>query len=192
MITALEGILADSGLGWVDVAVGGVTLRANVSETAVDELGAVGGRVKLFTALQVRDDSLTLFGFPTRDARTAFETLIGVNGVGPRVALSVISVLAPESLALAVASGDTDAFKRVPGVGPRTAGRIILELRGKLDFEMSSTRPERQDDADVISALTALGYTASEALEALASLPVEEATSVEEKVRLSLQQLAGD
>jgi Holliday junction DNA helicase RuvA len=192
VITALEGILADSGLGWVDVAVGGVTLRANVSETAVDELGAVGGRVKLFTALQVRDDSLTLFGFPTRDARTAFETLIGVNGVGPRVALSVISVLAPESLALAVASGDTDAFKRVPGVGPRTAGRIILELRGKLDFEMSSTRPERQDDADVISALTALGYTASEALEALASLPVEEATSVEEKVRLSLQQLAGD
>ncbi len=192
MITALEGILADSGLGWVDVAVGGVTLRANVSETAVDELGAVGGRVKLFTALQVRDDSLTLFGFPTRDARTAFETLIGVNGVGPRVALSVISVLAPESLALAVASGDTDAFKRVPGVGPRTAGRIILELRGKLDFEMSSTRPERQDDADVISALTALGYTASEALEALASLPVEEATLVEEKVRLSLQQLAGD
>jgi len=192
VITALEGILADSGLGWVDVAVGGVTLRANVSETAVDELGAVGGRVKLFTALQVRDDSLTLFGFPTRDARTAFETLIGVNGVGPRVALSVISVLAPESLALAVASGDTDAFKRVPGVGPRTAGRIILELRGKLDFEMSSTRPERQDDADVISALTALGYTASEALEALASLPVEEATLVEEKVRLSLQQLAGD
>lgn len=192
MITALEGILADSGLGWVDVAVGGVTLRANVPETAVDGLGAVGGRVKLFTALQVRDDSLTLFGFPTRDARTAFETLIGVNGVGPRVALSVISVLAPESLALAVASGDTDAFKRVPGVGPRTAGRIILELRGKLDFEMISTRPERQDDADVISALTALGYTASEALEALASLPAEEATSVEEKVRLSLQQLAGD
>lgn len=192
MITALEGILADSGLGWVDVAVGGVTLRANVPETAVDGLGAVGGRVKLFTVLQVRDDSLTLFGFPTRDARTAFETLIGVNGVGPRVALSVISVLAPESLALAVASGDTDAFKRVPGVGPRTAGRIILELRGKLDFEMISTRPERQDDADVISALTALGYTASEALEALASLPAEEATSVEEKVRLSLQQLAGD
>jgi len=192
VITALEGILADSGLGWVDVAVGGVTLRANVPETAVDGLGAVGGRVKLFTVLQVRDDSLTLFGFPTRDARTAFETLIGVNGVGPRVALSVISVLAPESLALAVASGDTDAFKRVPGVGPRTAGRIILELRGKLDFEMISTRPERQDDADVISALTALGYTASEALEALASLPAEEATSVEEKVRLSLQQLAGD
>lgn len=192
MITALEGILADSGLGWVDVAVGGVTLRANVPETAVDVLGAVGGRVKLFTALQVRDDSLTLFGFPTRDARTAFETLIGVNGVGPRVALSVISVLAPESLALAVASGDTDAFKRVTGVGPRTAGRIILELRGKLDFEMISTRPERQDDTDVITALTALGYTASEALEALASLPAEETTSVEEKVRLSLQQLAGD
>ena len=192
MITVLEGILADSGLGWVDVAVGGVTLRANVPETAVDVLGAVGGRVKLFTALQVRDDSLTLFGFPTRDARTAFETLIGVNGVGPRVALSVISLLAPESLALAVASGDTDAFKRVTGVGPRTAGRIILELRGKLDFEMISTRPERQDDTDVITALTALGYTASEALEALASLPAEETTSVEEKVRLSLQQLAGD
>jgi Holliday junction DNA helicase RuvA len=192
LITGIEGILADSGPEWVEVAVGGVTVRVNAPQSTVEGLGAVGARVKLFTALQVRDDSLTLYGFSTQDSRTAFETLMGVNGVGPRVALSVLSALAPESLALAVASGDADAFKGVSGVGKRTASRIILELRGKLDFEMVATRPGQQDDAEVVGALTALGYTASEALQALAALPADDATSVEEKVRLSLQQLAGE
>jgi Holliday junction DNA helicase RuvA len=192
VITGIEGLVADSGPEWLDVAVGGVTVRVNVPMSTAERLGAVGAPARLYTTLQVRDDSLTLFGFPDREARAAFESLIGVNGVGPRVALSVLSALAPESLALAVESGDADAFKSVPGVGKRTASRIILELRGKLDFDLTATGVGQQDDADVVDALTALGYTASEARRALASLESAEELPLEEKVRLSLGQLAGE
>ena len=189
MITAIEGTLADSGVEWVDVSVGGITVRANVPQSAVEALGNAGDRVKLFTSLQVRDDSLTLYGFPSQDGRAAFETLIAVNGVGPRVALSVLSALTPESLALAVASGDSDTFKRVPGVGTRTANRIILELKGKLDLDLAATAADREGDAEVVGALTALGYTASEAMVALSSLPPDDSSPVEERVRLCLQRL---
>ncbi len=192
MITGIEGTVADAGPDWLDVAVGGVTVRVNLPMSTAERLGAVGAPVKLLTTLQVRDDSLTLFGFPDREARAAFEMLIGVNGVGPRVALSVLSALAPESLALAVESGDTDAFTSVPGVGKRTASRILLELRGKLDFDLTAAGAVHRDDADVVDALTALGYTALEARRALASLPSGEELPVEEKVRLSLGQLAGE
>ncbi len=192
MITGIEGTVADSGPEWLDVAVGGVTVRVNVPMSTAERFGAVGAPVKLLTTLQVRDDSLTLFGFPDREARAAFESLIGVNGVGPRVAMSVLSALAPESLALAVELGDADAFKSVPGVGKRTASRILLELRGKLDFDLTATGAAQRDDADVVDALTALGYTALEARRALASLPSDEELPVEEKVRLSLGQLAGE
>ncbi len=192
MITGIEGTVADSGPEWLDVAVGGVTVRVNLPMSTAERLGAVGAPVKLLTTLQVRDDSLTLFGFADREARAAFEMLIGVNGVGPRVALSVLSALAPESLALAVESGDADAFTSVPGVGKRTASRILLELRGKLDFDLTAAGVVHRDDADVVDALTALGYTALEARRALASLPSGEELPVEEKVRLSLGQLAGE
>ena len=192
MITGIEGTVADSGPDWLDVAVGGVTVRVNLPMSTAERLGAIGAPVKLLTTLQVRDDSLTLFGFPDREARAAFEMLIGVNGVGPRVALSVLSALAPESLALAVESGDADAFTSVPGVGKRTASRILLELRGKLDFDLTAAGAVHRDDADVVDALTALGYTALEARRALASLPSGEELPVEEKVRLSLGQLAGE
>ena len=192
MITGIEGTVADSGPEWLDVAVGGVTVRVNLPMSTAERFGAVGAPVKLLTTLQVRDDSLTLFGFPDREARAAFEMLIGVNGVGPRVALSVLSALAPESLALAVESGDADAFTSVPGVGKRTASRILLELRGKLDFDLTAAGAVHRDDADVVDALTALGYTALEARRALASLPSGEELPVEEKVRLSLGQLAGE
>ena len=192
MITGIEGTVADSGPEWLDVAVGGVTVRVNLPMSTAERFGAVGAPVKLLTTLQVRDDSLTLFGFADREARAAFEMLIGVNGVGPRVALSVLSALAPEALALAVESGDADAFTSVPGVGKRTASRILLELRGKLDFDLTAAGAVHRDDADVVDALTALGYTALEARRALASLPSGEELPVEEKVRLSLGQLAGE
>ena len=145
MITAIEGILADLGTEWIDVKIGGITIRVNVPQPTVDSMGVIGSQVDLFTVLHVRDDSLTLFGFSTSDARKSFEALIGVNGVGPRVALSVLSALEPSELALAVASGDSDAFKNVPGVGARTAGRIILDLKGKLDFQTATIYPEKQD-----------------------------------------------
>ena len=190
MITSIEGSLAGSGADWVDISVGGVTLRAYVPGTAIERLGAPGDRVRLFTHLQInsRDESLTLFGFLTEESRSAFEALVDVKGVGPRVALSVLSSLSAESLALAIESGDADAFKGIHGVGTKTANRIVLELQGKLDAELV-TSPAAQADGELVQALTSLGYTASEAMTAISSLPPGNSMSLEEKVRLCLQRM---
>ena len=188
MITSVEGTLADWGIEWVDVVVGGVTLRAYVPQSAIAGLGRLGDRVRLLTSLQMREDSLTLYGFPTKEARLAFGALVGVNGVGPRLALSILSSLSPEALALAIGSGDTDAFKGVPGVGKKIANRIVLELSGKLDIELS-LNADGLGDGEVVKALTALGYAASEVMEALSSLPPGSELSLEEKVRLCLEQM---
>ena len=178
------------GPDWAGVSVGGVTFRVNVPGSAVDDLGPVGARVRLHTCLQVREDNLTLFGFLTEDDRLAFEALIGINGVGPRVALSVLSRLTPAALAVAVSSGDTAAFTSVSGVGKKIASRIVLELRGKLEKDWAVPGAAIGGDVDVFEALTALGYTAPEAREAITSLPSGNSMSVEDRVRLALQHFA--
>jgi len=190
LITSIEGKLAGSGSGWVDVNLGAVTLRASVPDSAIDSLGSPGDRVRLFTSLQTREDSLTLYGFPSAEERSAFEALILVNGVGPRVALSVLSTMSPDSLALAVAAADVDAFKGVSGVGTRTANRIVLELKGKLDTELRIAAGGPADD-DLLQALTALDYSASEVAEAAASLPPGSDLSLEDRVRLCILHLGG-
>lgn len=190
MITSLSGTLSTAGLDWVEVTVGGVGLRVNVPASLIDQVGQVGDGVKLFTSLQVKEDSLTLFGFPSSDGRQAFEALLGVNGVGPRLALSILSRMAPENLALAVATEDPAEFKGVPGVGTRIAQRIVMELKGKLEIEMTAA-PTARPDAELIDSLTALGYTMSEVMEAASSLPRDEPLEFEEKVRLVLDYLGG-
>lgn len=168
---------------------GGVTLRVFVPPTSIDRIGVPGDRVKLFTHLQVSQDGMALYGFATRESRSAFEALIEVSGVGPKVALTVLSSLSPESLAVAVATGDTDAFKSISGVGPKTAGRIVLDLKDKLDTEIA-TIPTSPLDTDVIEALTALGYTVAEARQAVAAVPADSDLPLEERVRLSLQSIS--
>ena len=190
MITSLSGTLSTVGLDWVEVTVGGVGLRVNVPASLIDQVGQVGDGVKLFTSLQVKEDSLTLFGFPSSDGRQAFEALLGVNGVGPRLALSILSRMAPENLALAVATEDPAEFKGVPGVGTRIAQRIVMELKGKLEIEMTAA-PTARPDAELIEALAPLGYTMSEVMEAASSLPRDEPLEFEEKVRLVLDYLGG-
>ena len=162
----------------------------NVPASSVEQLGNMGDGVRLFTSLQMRADSLTLYGFVGEDSRRAFEVLLGINGVGPRVALSVLSRFTAESLAAAVASGDTDAFGGVPGVGKKTASRIVLELKGKLDDGLVGL-PEIIGDVDTIEALTALGYTVSEAREAASSLPPASSMPLEDRVREALQRIGG-
>lgn len=189
LISSVRGRLEAAGADWADIAVGGITLRVSVPSSSVEALGQPGDNVRLFTSMQVREDSMSLYGFETVDARETFEVLIGISGIGPRVALSILSMFTPETLAAAVDAGDLKAFTPVPGVGRRTASRIVLELKGKLEFEPSDATAA--PDADAIDALTALGYSAAEAREALAAIPRADANSTEDRVRLALAQLAG-
>ena len=190
LISSVRGTLESTGPDWVDVAIGGITVRVNAPAPSVEALGQVGSSVRLFTSLQVREDSLTLYGFDTPEARQTFETLIGINGVGPSVALSILSIFKPEALAAAVESGDVKSFTAVPRVGRKTASRILLELKGKLDLNWGAASAPAPD-ADALEALTALGYTQVEAREALSSLADNDGASMEDKVRMALQRLAG-
>jgi Holliday junction DNA helicase RuvA len=190
LISSVSGIVEAVGADWVDVSIGGITLRVSVPGSTAGGVGAAGDAVRLHTSLQVREDSLTLFGFLTDDERHTFDTLLGINGVGPRLALAVLSRFAPSSLAAAVDAADTAALSTVSGVGKRTASRIILELKGKLDLDWGGA-PAGPLDADALDALVALGYSDTEARRALAAVPADGAASMEDRVRDALQHLAG-
>tara|TARA_B100001750_G_C15465850_1_gene576976 strand:- start:142 stop:717 length:576 start_codon:yes stop_codon:yes gene_type:complete len=190
VITTIEGRLSEVGVDWVDVIVGGgVGLRVSVPTALIERVGVVGDIVKLHTSLQVKEDSLDLYGFPAPEGRKTFEALLGVNGVGPRVALSILSRLTPEQLAVAVASQDASVFKGVSGVGARIAERIILELKGKLTTEIT-TSATTSTESEVIEALTALGYSTTEVSVAVNAIPIEDELSFEEKLRIALEGLA--
>ena len=190
MITTIEGRLSEVGVDWVDVIVGGgVGLRVSVPTALIERVGVVGDIVKLHTSLQVKEDSLDLYGFPAPAGRKTFEALLGVNGVGPRVALSILSRLTPEQLAVAVASQDASVFKGVSGVGARIAERIILELKGKLTAEITTSATTSTEN-EVIEALTALGYSTAEVSVAVNAIPIEDELSFEEKLRIALEGLA--
>ena len=189
LISSIRGGIESVGPDWVDVAVGGITLRLSVPGSTAERMVRLSGEVRLFTSLQVRDDSLSLYGFSTEEERLAFEVLIGISGVGPRVALSVLSRFTPSELAAAVSAGDADAFTAVPGVGKRTASRILLELKGKLEGDWAVPAEAVAGQGEVIEALTALGYSAAEAREATAALPRGDSLSLEEKLREALQRM---
>ena len=189
LISSVHGPIESVGPDTVNIRVGGISLQVNVPSSTARDIGGAGDQVRLFTCLQVREDSLTLYGFTNEDARAAFEALIGVSGVGPRVALNVLSAMTPGALAVAVGAADTDAFVAVPGVGKKTAGRIILDLRGKLAEDLLADRSSA-GDGDALDALTALGYSPAEARAALASLGPARSAPVEERVRQALQRIA--
>ncbi len=190
MITAVNGKVAWVGTDWVDIDLGTVSVRVNIPTSTVDHVGAPGDAIRLFTSLQVREDSLTLYGFASEDSKLRFESLLGINGVGPRLALAVLSMFSPEDLAAAVASEDVAGFSKVPGVGKKTAGRIVLELKGQLspEWEVSA---QGGGMGDVLEALTALGYSLIEAREAASSLPPDAGATTEERVRAALDRLGG-
>ena len=189
LISSLRGTLDGTGPDWAEIQVGGVTFKVNVPSSAVSNLGRLGEQVRLYTSLQVREDNLSLFGFPTEDARRTFELLIGVNGVGPRVALAVLSRFSPDALAASVRAGDIDSFMGVPGVGKKTASRILLELKGKLEGEWI-VEGAGSAESDAVDALVALGYTASDARQALSTVVDRDNVSIEDQVRLALQFIA--
>ena len=190
LISAVSGKIESKGPEYVDVNVSGVTFRISTPTTTIDQIGKSGDSVRLLTSLQLRQDSITMYGFATEEDRIAFDALININGVGPRLAIAVLSTFDAGSMAAAVQSEDTGAFVRVPGVGARTASRFGLELKGKLDQSWSIPGGAEIVD-DVFDSLTSLGYSIQETRNAITSINTEENNKLntEEKLRLALQFL---
>ena len=188
MIASLEGKLESLGGDWAVVNVGGIGFQVFMSTATLSGLGAIGGDVKLYTHLHLREDNITLYGFASSGELELFKTLINVSGLGPRMALAMLSAMDTEQLVMAIASGNAELLTGIPGIGRKMASRLVLELKDKIGAGLVSTPMAElaQENADVLAALTALGYSASEATRALASLPRDQKLNLEDKVRLAL------
>jgi holliday junction DNA helicase RuvA len=165
MIASLSGTILQIEEASLVVGVGGVGLRVFVPRTVLEDTGGAGRSIRLHTHLIVREQELSLYGFATLEDRQLFETLLGVNGVGPKVALSILSTLSPELIQGAIAREETAVLQRVPGIGKKTAERLMFQLRDKLDISQISTLSPLASDADtdVIDILTGLGFSIVEA-----------------------------
>lgn len=192
MIVGVRGVLEAVGADWVHLRLGGATFQVSVPATTIGELGPVGEELHLFTHLSIRDDQVVLYGFTSSAALDLFLMLLGVSGVGPRTALALLSTLGVAGLQRAIAAEDISALSAAPRVGRRTASRVILELKGKVELgEVASGPLPGGGDAEVIAALTALGYSNSEARRAVDGLEKSPDLTLEDRVRLALQRLGG-
>ena len=191
MIATLEGILEYRGDDSIIINVGGIGFRVYVPGSTLSQLGAVKGKVSLYTHLHLREDNVSLYGFASSEELALFKNLISVSGVGSKVALALLSALNPEQLVMAITSGNVDLISQAPGIGKKMAGRLVIELRGKLEKEWKEAAlPLAPESADTIAALTGLGYSLAEATKAISKLPASEELSLEEKIKIALQQMA--
>ncbi len=191
MIVGVHGVLETTGPDWVNIRVGGITLQVSVPANSVSSLGALGSQVTLHTHLRIRDEQPVLYGFTDAPALGLFSMLTSVSGVGPRMALALLSALDPARLQTAIATGDIAALSSAQGVGNRTASRIVLELKGKVaDAVFAEVGLPGDTDGQVIAALTALGYSSAEARAAAGTAAVAAETEVDDRIRVALQQFA--
>ena len=194
MIARLSGILAELSADGAVILVGGVGYQVQCSARTLDALGPIGGEVLLLTELQVREDAWTLFGFGSAAERDSFRALTGVQGVGGKVALAILSVLSPDELARAVAQEDKAMIGRANGVGPKLAARIANELKGKLGVTGLGTTPAPRAGAaaDALSALANLGFKPAEASAAVNAAQDELGADagLDALVRLALRKAA--
>jgi Holliday junction DNA helicase RuvA len=159
--------------------------------STLSTLGAIGEEVELHTQLQLREDNVTLYGFATPEELVLFQTLNTVSGVGPKLALAMLSAMSAEKLTMAIASGSAELLSEVPGIGKKMASRLILELKGKLAAGAPAPAELTEENADVLAVLTSLGYSVREATRAIAALPQDKKLSLEAKVKLALQYFGG-
>ncbi len=182
MIAFLKGVLAGKSPVHAFIDVGGVGYAVSMSQASLAKLPAQDEPVQVLTYLQVREDGIALYGFLSVEEKALFEKLIGVSGVGPKVALAALSSFSPQALANAIAAQDVALVSRIPGVGKKTASRIILELKGSLDqgagtlFSEGATVPDAAGDSAVAATredLLAMGFTSVEADLALKGAPAD-------------------
>jgi len=187
MIAAIRGEIVDIGDDSLVIFMSGLGFRVYVPKSVLVNFH-VGESIYLHTYLVVREDALNLYGFEKESERDFFTLLLGVNGIGPRLALSVLSTLSLDVIQQAVLSEQADAFSRVPGVGKKTAQKILLHLQGRIKGEMPGGVPQLPDvDGEVINALISLGYSVVEAQSAIQFIPRGTPQELETRLRLALQ-----
>ena len=193
MIASLKGTLESLGGDGAIINVGGIGFQVYMPTSTLSVLGAVGKEVKLYTHLHLREDNVALYGFKSAEELGLFQMLIGVSGLGPRLALAMLSAMDTEKLIVAIATGSVDLLTAIPGIGKKMAERLILELKDKIGTGWITTPAAGlvQESADVVAALVSLGYSVAEANRAVATLSPTADLSLEEKIKLALQYLGG-
>jgi Holliday junction DNA helicase RuvA len=185
MIASVEGVLTVAAGGFVVVDLHGLGVRAAVPASTAARLPGLGERVRLLTYLHVREDALTLFGFSTAAELELFEMLLGVSGLGPVKALALLSGSSPDSLRADIAHENIRSLARIPGIGQRTAARIVLELKDKI----GPVAAESAGDGELLAWLTTMGFPAAAAQAAIAQMPKDGSVPLEERVRKALELL---
>lgn len=193
MIATLHGKLQTLGTDWAIIDVGGIGFQVYMPTSTLSTLGSIGKEVRLHTHLHIREDNATLYGFGSADELRLFQSLISVSGLGPKTGMAMLSAMEADKLAMAIASGNVELLMTIPGIGKKTAHRLILELKEKIGAGWITTPGAQiaQENTDVVAALTALGYSVAEATRAAGTLPSDQKLSLEEKVKLALQYFGG-
>ena len=201
MIAYIKGELVYTAPDRVVVETGGIGYNILVPQSVLQEMPAVGQTVKLYTHFAVREDAMQLFGFLTRDDLEVYRLLLGVNGVGPKAALAILSTMNADDLRFAVLSGDDKAIAKAPGLGKKTAQKVILELKDKFSLEDAFEKKSSHTAAaaagngngaigEAVEALTALGYSASEAMKTVRAVEGASEMDVETLIKEALKSMS--
>lgn len=201
MYAYIKGELAEINTDHIIIEAGGIGYQVFISLQTFDYLPSVGENLKIYTYLYLREDAMILYGFLTKDDLELFKLLISVSGIGPKGGLAILSTLEADDLRFAILSGDAKAISKAPGVGGKTAQRVILELKDKLSledaFEAKTEHVQKNAAAaggsvknDAVMALTALGYSSTESLKAVSAVEITEDMDVEEVLKVALKHLS--
>ena len=202
MYSYIKGILEEVEENLVVIEAGGIGYNIYTTGGTFDYLPSIGEELKLYTYLNVREDAMQLYGFLTKDDLKVFKLLLGVSGIGPKGALAILSVMSPDDLRFAVLAEDVKAISKAPGVGSKTAQRLILELKDKLSLEDAFEQKLANESVkmapnqltgiknDAIQALVALGYSSSDALKTINMVEITEDLDVEDVLKAALKNMA--
>ncbi len=200
MIAFVKGKIENISEDNTVIDVGGIGYNVRISPQTAGRLPGIGQEVKLYTYTCVREDAFWLYGFLSRDELELFKLLITVNGIGPKGGLAILSVMSADDLRFSIISGDAKAIAKAPGIGIKTAGRVILDLKDKISMEDTAFHREMDDYADMsggwadaageaVEALTALGYSSADALRAVKKSDITEEMDVETILKLALKNM---
>jgi Holliday junction DNA helicase RuvA len=201
MYSYIKGELTEINIDHIVIEAGGIGYQIFISAQTFDYLPAIGEETKVYTYLYLREDAMILYGFLTKDDMELFKKLISVSGIGPKGGLAILSTLDADDLRFAILSGDSKAIAKAPGVGAKTAQRVILELKDKMSLEeafekktehvqMGQSSGSNLVKNDAVMALTALGYSSTESMKAVSAVAITEEMDVEDVLKAALKTLS--